>query len=142
MALINYKASNIQGDCTIDEGFKPLMDMLNDTAKSHKIIVIVNSSKRKSTIVPGAIVTPAQMSNHLVGHAIDCNLQDTTTGEFFNSFKMGDGKGLDESFIKDVETKGLRWGGKFKAKDTVHFDDALNLRDPKYWHELNKLYNK
>lgn len=139
MGLIKYVGSNIHGECTIDDLFKRNMDVINDTAKKYKLTVIITSSKRKTIIVPGAIVAPAKMSNHLVGHAIDCNLKSDT--EYFNSVKMGDGTGVDEQFIKEVQNKGVRWGGCFKAKDSVHFDSGLNLQNPKLWHELNIKYN-
>ena len=140
--MIKYTASNFSGNCEIDEDFKPYLDHMNEVAKEHGIKVIVTSSYRPDTNVKGAIVTPAQRSNHLIGYAIDCNLQDIKTGEYFNSVKMGDGVGLDESFIKDVEKTGLRWGGRFKAKDVVHFDYPLNINNPKLWQEkYNKIHN-
>lgn len=141
MSLIKYTGSNIEGNCTIDEGFKWVMDVINDSAKKYDLIFITTSSKRKSTNVPGAIVTPAKMGNHLVGHGVDGNLRHVKTGEYFNSVKMGDGTGIDEKFILEVQSKGVRWGGCFKDKDEVHFDDKLNLTNPELWHELNKLYN-
>lgn len=141
MNLINYKASNIQGNCIIDDGFSVVMDSINEVCKKHDFVCIVTSSKRDSTLVKGAIVTPAQMSNHLVGHAIDCNLRNAKTGEYFNSEKMKDGKGDDEAVIHDIELLSVRWGGRFKATDSVHFDSGLNLKNPLHWHELNKAFN-
>ncbi len=141
MRLIKYLGSNIQGECIICDEFTPVMNIINDSAKTHGLIVVITSSKRNSTIVPGAIVEPAKMGNHFVGHAIDCNLKCPTTGEYFNSVKMGDKKGKDQEFIDDVKAKGIRYGGDFHTADDVHFDDSLNLKDPSKWHELNKLYN-
>ena len=118
------------------------MDIINDECKKKNFLFIATSSKRDSLFVLGAIVEPAKMSNHLVGHGVDGNLQDLTTGEYYNSVKMGDGKGADECVIRAIEGRGLRWGGEFRKKDEVHFDDGLNLKDPAKWNELNKLYNQ
>jgi len=141
MKIINYKNTNIQGTCTIDDGFAPVMDHINDVCKKHGFIFIVTSSKRNSIIVPGAIVKPAEMSNHLVGHAVDGNLKSIKTGEYFNSKKMGDGKGDDEAVIHDIESTMDRWGGRFKTPDTVHFDSGLNIKNPAHWHVLNTEFN-
>lgn len=141
MNLIKYKGSNIRGECIISDGFVPSMNIINDTAKEHGLIFIMTSSKRNTLNVKGAIVEPAKMGNHFVGHGVDGNLQDEKTGEYFNSKKMGDGTGKDELFIQAVIKKGVRWGGNFRTEDDVHFDDALNIKDPAKWHELNKIYN-
>ena len=104
------------------------------------MIVVITSSHRTDTNVKGAIVTPAIMSNHLVGHAIDCNVKSKTTGEYFNSKKMGDGTGPDELFLEDVDRNtDLRWGQAFNKPDSVHFDDALNIKKPAVWHEKYRL---
>jgi hypothetical protein len=142
MSLIHYINSHIDNDCIIDEGFIPVMDNINEACKKHGVVFVVISSKRSSTKVAGAIVPPAEMSNHLVGHAVDGNMRDIKTGEYFNSKKMGDGKGVDDETLHEIENAMTRWGGRFKKKDVVHFDSGLNLKNPAHWHELNKLYNK
>lgn len=141
MKIIAYTNTNIQGICNIDDEFKTIMDQINEVCKHFDFNCVITSSKRASTLVKGAIVTPAQMSNHLIGHAIDCNLKNNKTGEYYNSKKMGDGIAADECVIKAIEAKGIRWGGEFRAKDEVHFDDGLNLKKPEKWHELNKILN-
>lgn len=145
MKLVEYKASNVVGyngkKVIVDDEFVPKMDKLNAVCKAHGFLCVVTNSKREGTNVKGAIVPPAQMSNHIVGHAIDCNLQDLKTKEWYNSAKMGDGRGEDECVIRAIETAGIRWGGEFRKKDEVHFDDSLNLNDPDKWHELNKKLN-
>lgn len=142
MKLVHYSNTNIQGVCIVDDGFVPVMDHINDVCKKRNFMCIITSSKRDSTLVKGAIVTPAQMSNHLVGHAIDCNLKNLTTGECYNSKKMGDGVGEDENVIHEIESTMDRWGGRFKATDVVHFDSGLNLKNPAHWHALNDEFNK
>jgi hypothetical protein len=143
MKTVNFKASNFEGECNVDEEFAPLLNQMNDIAVKHNMIVVITSSLRKDTNVSGAIVTPAQMSNHLIGHAIDCNVKSKTTGEYFNSKKMGDGTGADELFLEDVDRNtDLRWGQAFNNPDSVHFDDALNIKKPGVWHEkFNSLHN-
>lgn len=78
---------------------------------------------------------PASRSNHLVGHAIDMNIQ---SGEgFFNStlLKNDNFEQLPaniKSFIKAIrKVPALRWGGDFN--DPVHIDDGLNIAHPKLW---------
>ena len=133
---INYKASNFRNECIVDDEFAKELDKMNTIAIKHNMLIIITSSLRHSTDVKGAIVTPSKVSNHLIGFAIDCNLQSTVTNEYFNSVKMGDKKGIDLLFIEDIEknTK-LRWGGRFKTVDYVHFDIPLNITNPKLWLE-------
>ena len=143
MKTVNFTASNFEGECIIDEEFAPLLQQMNDIAIKHNMIVVVTSSLRKDTNVSGAIVTPAQMSNHLIGHAIDCNAKSKTTGEFFNSKKMGDGTGDDELFFEDVDRNtDLRWGQAFNKPDSVHFDDAINIKKAVVWQrKFNSLHD-
>ena len=51
MKLVNYTASNIQGNCVIDDGFIPVMEHINDVCVKHDFTFIVTSSKRNSTLV-------------------------------------------------------------------------------------------
>lgn len=132
MALVKFTASNFEGNCTVDEQFVPYLERMNIVAVQHQMVVVVTSSFRMDTNVKGAIVMPAKRSNHLIGYAIDCNLKNLTTGEYYNSKKMKDGVGADELFCDDVSTStGLRWGMAFD--DSVHFDYPLNLRNPELW---------
>lgn len=136
MKTLSFAASNFEGPCIVDEEFAPFLRQMNDIAIKHNMIVVITSSLRRDTNVAGAIVTPAQMSNHLVGHAIDCNIKSKITGEYFNSKKMGDGTGIDELFLEDVDRNtDLRWGQAFNKPDSVHFDDALNIKKPIVWHQ-------
>ena len=134
MKIINFKASNFRGDCFVDEEFVSLLVQMNEIAIKHNMLVIITSSYRTSIKFKGAIVPPAKMSNHFVGHAIDCNVKSIITDEYYNSKKMGDGKGLDELFLEDVDRNtDLRWGQAFNTPDSVHFDDALNIKKPLLW---------
>lgn len=134
-----YIASNIKPVVTdrpiqVHEGFVPVLDTMNEIAKGCGVKVYVTSSHRTSTIVPGAIVTPAKMSNHLVGHAIDCNVQIGSV--WYNSTAMANPMGVLLDFILQCEAKGIRWGGRFSTPDPVHFDDGLNVHSPDTWHSI------
>lgn len=140
MKLGEYKHSALVGKtCTIEQGFIVAMDRLCFYANEYGLKLYINSSYRNSTAVNGAIVKPATLSNHLIGHAIDCNIVDGKT--FWNSKKLekeltGNVFKLVEAVRKDTV---LRWGGDFRVKDVVHFDDGLNVRDHDLW---LKIYNE
>lgn len=137
--IVDFTASNFEGKCRVDADFAALLTQMNAIAIKHGMNVVVTSSYREDTNVKGAIVTLAQMSNHLVGHAIDCNVKNRVTGEYYNSKKMGDGTGADELFLEDVDRNtDLRWGQAFNKPDSVHFDDALNIKKPTLWQQKYK----
>lgn len=139
MKIINFKGSNFEGDCWIDEEILPEFIAFNNIAVKHTIIVKVISSGRKDSKVKGAIVTPSEMSNHMVYQAVDINLIDRITGKYYNSKLMGDGIGRDELFLQDVDRNtNLRWGQAFNNPDSVHFDTALNIKAPFVWHRKYK----
>lgn len=140
--LIQYTASNIKGynghKIMIEEGFAAKLDTVNALAIKHNVTVWVTNSTRIGDVkLKGAIVKPASMSNHKVGHAIDMNVQCNKTNEWFNTAKMRDGKGVDNAFLIEVDLdSSLRWGGRFTTKDEVHIDDGLNIVNPKLWKEI------
>lgn len=129
----NFTASNFKGECNVDEDFIPSLEKMNNIAINHGVTVIVISSFRVDANVKGAIVTPATHSNHMVGHAIDCNLQHN--GMYYNSAKMQNDKGDIFNFIQECKSKGIRWGGDFGKPDPVHFDDGLNIKNVALWNE-------
>lgn len=127
-----FSSSNFKGECIIDEDFEPYLVKMNNIALKYNISVIVNSSYRVDAHVPGAIVTPATHSNHMIGHAIDCNLE--LNGILYNSVKMQADTSIVRQFINEVKaTTGMRWGGDFGKRDPVHFDDGLNIKDMALW---------
>ena len=141
MPLIKYTSPNVKGYngkvIWIELGFLKTIQAIDDCCKNAGFIFWVTSAFRKETdVIHGAVVNPATMSNHKVGHAIDGNLQHIATGEWFNSLKMGDKTGIDQQLIEAITAHGVRFGGNFRKADNVHFDDALNLRDPQRWREL------
>ncbi len=128
-------------DCYIEEGFKPAMDRFCYYLLSFGLKFYVTSSKRDSLIVPGAIVNPAKMGNHFIGHAVDGNLIEgskTWTSELMKGELSNDVKSF-LSLIRNDKT--LRYGGDFANPDEVHYDDGLNIRSPSLWHELNTELN-
>lgn len=129
----NFTASNFKGECNVDEDFIPSLEKMNELAQSHEITVIVISSFRVDANMKGAIVTPATHSNHMIGHAIDCNLQHD--GMYYNSTKMQSDTADVHNFIQACKGAGLRWGGDFGKKDSVHFDDGLNVKNITLWNE-------
>jgi len=136
----NFTASNFKGDCHVDEDFIVSLEAMNEIAKAHEIMVIVISSFRVDANVKGAIVTPATHSNHMIGHAIDCNLQHD--GQYYNSTKMQSDTGIVHDFIQACKRQGLRWGGDFGKPDPVHFDDGLNVKNITLWNEkYNAIHN-
>jgi hypothetical protein len=136
--MITYSNTNIKGHdghvITIHHDFKPYLDKMNFIAVDLSIIVQVTSSLRHSTLVPGAIVPPAKMSNHLVGHAIDCNLQIGSV--WYNSKMLASPTGIVLDFILQCEAAHIRWGGRFKVPDPVHFDSGLNVLHPERWKDI------
>ena len=104
---------------------------MNTIAGKYGIIIHVTSSFRPDANVTGAIVTPATHSNHMIGHAIDCNL--SSDGAYYNSKKMQSDTGKIRKFIDEVKLSGMRWGGDFGKPDPVHFDDGLNIKDMDLW---------
>ncbi len=126
-----YTASNFAGDCTIDDDFEPVANKINEIAQKYNITVHINSSFRPDTNVKGAIVKPATHSNHMIGHAIDCNLM--FEGKLYNSALMQTDTGVIRQFINELKANGIRWGGDFDKPDPVHFDDGLNIKDMLAW---------
>jgi hypothetical protein len=109
--------------------FVPALKKINQYAEDANVFVFVTSSFRTSSNVGGAIVKPATRSNHMAGHAIDMNvLYDG--GKSANSKELGKYPAVAEPvrrFIQSiVNDPGLRWGGNFQEKDSVHIDDHLN----------------
>jgi hypothetical protein len=142
--IVEYKNDSLTGKaCFVEENFIPSMNLICGYAKDCGIKLHINSSNRDDLNVKGAIVTPAKKGNHLVGHAIDCNLID---GKVFWSSTMLEGKltGNVLKFITLIQnSKLVRWGGDYKKRDVIHFDDGLNVMAPKKWLELYNLkFNK
>lgn len=136
--IIEYESKHIKGyngkKVLIHLDFLPTIQIIDDCCKDHGFIFWVTNSFRKETdILKGTVVDPAKMSNHKTGCALDGNLQHIATKEWFNSVKMGDGKGIDEKLIQAIVDAGVRYGGDFRTADNVHFDNGLNVKNPERW---------
>ena len=134
-----YSNSHFIGkELRADVDFIPHLDRLNQYAMDCDVKIYVTSSAREpGRTVSGAIVPPASRSNHMVGHAIDMNLQSSSG--FFNSEKLKKSNFANLpaevqnllNLIRNDEI--LRWGGDFSKEDPVHIDDNLNHRNPELW---------
>ena len=120
------------------EDFLPALQRLGEYAKRCDVRFHVNSSLRDpGEPVKGAIVEPATLSNHHVGHAIDAN--PVIGGVLIHSSRLrGPYRALPLAFAELVDLvrldPTLRWGGDFKTEpDPVHFDDNLKRRDTNGW---------
>jgi hypothetical protein len=137
--IVAFSGSQFFGKpCLVDVEFVPLLQRVNQFALDAGLRIHINSAVRKQGVALGrTVVPPASRSNHLIGHAIDMN--PVKDGQFFNSRAMGRGhfNALPQE-VKDFiqalrDDPILRWGGDFNREDTVHIDDAFNLRDPSGW---------
>jgi hypothetical protein len=134
-----YTNSQFAGEpVRADADFEPHLDRLNGFARDCAVKIVVTSSFRQpGQELRGTVVQPAQMSNHLVGHAIDMNLQSATG--LFNSSALRRANLANlpvepRRFIQAVrDDPALRWGGDFATEDPVHIDDGLNVRDAALW---------
>jgi len=106
-----------------------LLKEMNKQAKINKLTIKVNQALRLSNVkVTGAVVTPATKSQHLIGHAIDCNLVDGNNWNNSTTFKQQKETINAKEFIKAIKaaSPSYRWGGNFNTVDTPHFDTQLN----------------
>lgn len=144
-----YKHELLSGKpCMVHSEFVPVMDLFCQYLKISGCKASINSSFRmNSNHIQGAIVAPVSMSNHFIGHAIDCNIIDKTgnfwTSEMLEQFAPESPK-YNPSLTNEIlmlinlvrRSTTLRWGGDFKIFDTIHFDDSTNLKNSKRWHKL------
>ncbi|NMB66040.1 MAG: M15 family metallopeptidase, partial [Spirochaetes bacterium] len=104
-------------------------------------IVVQQSFRKANEEVENAIVVPVKTSNHLVGHAIDINIE--YDGKLYNSKLLKNYELLPERikiFIIGCRISKIRWGGDLKISDSVHFDDNLYEIDRKKYEELLRLF--
>lgn len=108
----------------IHKDFERALLIMEEEANDHELKLHVTSSLRSPlSPVGNAIVKPASVSNHHVGHAVDINFSYKTICYGSRAFK-GSTKIPDNitQFIGAVCQRGLRWGGHFGTPDYVHFD--------------------
>merc|ERR1719219_74201 len=143
--LKKWTSSNIKGyykDVWVQSEFESHMSKINTYASQSSVTVYVTMAFRKDGVpVDGAIVPPASHSNHLVGHAIDMNL-DTPLG-WCNSdcllaaYQRSSYNSYAHDFImKIMNDSSMRWGGVWSPTDPVHIDDGLNIYNDAHWEDL------
>jgi hypothetical protein len=140
--LIEYHHPVFKGKLIIcHKDFSTYLDKMADHASGLGIEIIVTSSYRESIKVNGAIVKPSTRSNHMIGHAIDCNLK--IGNKVWNSESLKTPDTTIRSFIQLCKADGIRWGGDFKTPDTVHFDVPINIESVVKWNNyFNQIHNE
>nr|XP_002122335.1 lysozyme 3-like [Ciona intestinalis] len=139
-SLLTYSTSSVKGynglTIEIEPGFKSSMDSISSYASSCGVTVWVTHAFRyEGQDLGGTVVPPASNSNHLVGHAIDMNL-DTPSGWCNGDCLYAGYNSNAECFLNKVMNGGLRWGGVWYPTDPVHIDDGLNVYSPNTWNDL------
>jgi hypothetical protein len=133
--LETFRSPRFTGKIVLaDIEFLDSLQKVDRLAESHDLQILITSSARQQGVpVGGAIVRPATRSNHLIGHAIDMNIQ--FEGALFNGIRLGNFGTLPskiQQFLNSIRNDAtMRWGGDFG--DPVHIDDGLNLREPSTW---------
>lgn len=96
-------------------------------ASALSLKIVINQAFRVAGVpVSGAVVRPARKSQHLIGHAIDCNIVDGDNWNNSSAFAQGKETESAKQFIRAMKDNGMRWGGDFRDVDTPHFDLQLN----------------
>ena len=119
----------------IHGSFRSSMNIICGVASRCNVKLHITSSFRKpGSVVLGAIVPPATLSNHNVGHAIDMNVVYGKNRNLCNSncLRVKLQPPEVKCFINGVKAQGLRWGGDFSTIDTVHIDDGYNMNTTNY----------
>ena len=142
--LTDYTASNIVGLVTADVDFVAALNRMNEYARSAEVKLLITQSVRRSDAnVDGAIVPPAEKSNHLAGHAIDFNvLYGPNYSNLCNSTCLGSislPKPVKKFFDSIAADPTLRWGKTFTKVDPVHVDDHLNKSDAEWSAKFQKV---
>ena len=139
--------------CLIYIDFIPVMDLFCRYLEIVKCTAHINSSYRaNANNIKGAVVTPARRSNHMIGCGIDANLIDSK-GKMWSSKEMEifcpESPAYNPKEIGEImvflnlirRSKTLRYGGDFHTPDPIHYDNGINIRNPKRWDEIYKEIN-
>merc|ERR1711868_113943 len=138
--LVRYSNTYIKGynglRIEIDAGFKTHVDTMNTYACqcSVKSIQVTHAFRKEGQNIGGTVVPPASHSNHLVGHAIDFNL-DTPSGWCNGDCLAWKTNSYAKCFTDKIDAdRNLRWGNSFN--DPVHIDDNLWYSNSNKWNDL------
>ena len=133
--LTVFTGSNFIGDkVEVDIAFVPFLQKIDTFLGENNMKLNITSSYRKTKV--DGIVTGGKMSNHMVGQAIDYNLQRSNGTNCNSSCLPKDPE--HAKFIDFVKSLGLRYGGDWKTPDPVHIDTGLNLANPSLWQDIRK----
>lgn len=120
-------ASVRDNDVVVASAAADLITTANTKAGERSVQLVLNQAFRVNGVpVSGAVVTPATRSQHLIGHAIDCNIVDGNNWNNSRTFAAGRQTDGATHLISDLKAAGYRWGGDFSNPDTPHFDKRLN----------------
>jgi hypothetical protein len=143
--LTTVKFSRFDKSVRVDSNFANYISRMNDLAEQNDLYILVQGEgfRRADAPVHNAIVPPSASSNHLVGYAVDVNIQ--YSGKLYNSTDLGNFNSLPQAiknFINGCKSNNMRWGGDFSTRDPVHFDVGLNLSNRSLYDKLYLLYQQ
>lgn len=114
-------------DMVVHMGFAASLDAINKAADKAGLLFHVNQTMRLAgKPVSGAVVKPASKSQHLIGNAVDFNVEHN--GKKILSKDMN-WSGLEQdvkNFLTEVKGAGMRWGGDWADRDPIHFDSYID----------------
>lgn len=117
----------------VHDGFVAGMEALDTAAGGAKVKVRINQTFRRQGFAPrGAVVPPATKSQHLIGRAIDGNFVDGVNVATSAIMIANTQTQPVTDFIAAAKTAGLRWGGDFRRRDTIHFDSPIASESQDY----------
>jgi D-alanyl-D-alanine carboxypeptidase len=132
--IVNVAHQALTGDVLrVDQEFEPkILELAEQAAKLSVSIWVTSSLREPYRPVDGAIVEPARLSNHHIGHALDMNV--LFGGKLYGSSVLGNLPTLPhnvQKFLKEaIAGAQLKWGGDFTTPDVVHIDDRFNIQKP------------
>lgn len=110
----------------VHSAFLEALDSIDAAASQTKITLRINQAFRVAGApVGGAVVKPATKSQHLIGNAIDWNIENDGKVILAAKTVYSDLPDNARRFIDLVKQAGLRWGGDWKTRDPIHFDAYL-----------------
>ena len=120
-------AKVFKDEIVISKEAKKLLTDLNGQAKDKSVTIKINQAFREHGVkVTGSVVAPASKSQHLIGHALDCNIVDGGSWNNSSDFKNNKQTKNAKELIAALKKAGYRWGGDFTPTDTPHFDAKLD----------------
>lgn len=111
----------------VHAGFLAALDAIDAAAARAKIKLRINQAFRVAGApVGGAVVRPATRSQHLIGNAIDWNIENDGKVILAAKTVYSQLPRNVQGFIDEVKNAGLRWGGDWATRDPIHFDAFEN----------------